>query len=94
MTLSIEEVMEIHAELLAGDGGAPSAAGSRTSRVGVDASPHGCCKDPIEEAAALWESLSQNRPFIDGNKRTSFAVMDIHLRAHGFVLVADSSAVY
>jgi death-on-curing protein len=25
--------------------------------------------DLIEEAAALWESLSQNHPFIDGNKR-------------------------
>jgi death-on-curing protein len=27
----------------------------------------------IEEAAALWESLSQNHLFIDGNKRTAFA---------------------
>ncbi len=25
--------------------------------------------DLIEEAAALWESLAQNHPFIDGNKR-------------------------
>jgi Fic/DOC family len=25
--------------------------------------------DPIEEAAALWESMSQNHPFADGNKR-------------------------
>ena len=29
--------------------------------------------DLVEEAAALWESLSQNHPFIDGNKRTAFA---------------------
>ena len=29
--------------------------------------------DPIEEAAALWESLAQNHPFIDGNKRSAFA---------------------
>ena len=27
----------------------------------------------IDEAAALWESLSQNHPFVDGNKRTAFA---------------------
>jgi death-on-curing family protein len=29
--------------------------------------------DLIDEAAALWESLAQNHPFIDGNKRTAFA---------------------
>ena len=27
----------------------------------------------IDETAALWESLSQNHPFIDGNKITAFA---------------------
>ena len=27
----------------------------------------------IEEAAALWENLAQNHPFIDGNIRTAFA---------------------
>src|SRR6266853_648728 len=29
--------------------------------------------DLIEEAAALGESLGQNHPFTDGNKRTAFA---------------------
>ena len=27
----------------------------------------------VDESAALWESLSQNHPFVDGNKRTTFA---------------------
>ena len=31
----------------------------------------GYYKDLIEEASALWESLSQNHPFVDGNKRTA-----------------------
>src|SRR5271166_1920929 len=35
----------------------------------------------IEEAAALWESLAQNHPFIDGNKRTAFCG-DLHLSCH------------
>lgn len=35
--------------------------------------------DLIEEAAALWESLSQNHPFIDGNKRTAFNAMHVFL---------------
>ena len=31
-------------------------------------------QDVIEEGAALWESLSQNHPFIDGNKRVAVTV--------------------
>ena len=29
--------------------------------------------DLVAETAALWESLSQNHPFIDGNKRAAMA---------------------
>ena len=38
--------------------------------------------DVISEAAALWESLSQNHPFVDGNKRTAIASMAAHLGIH------------
>ncbi|MEA2809871.1 MAG: death on curing protein [Rhodospirillaceae bacterium] len=44
--------------------------------------------DLVEEAAALWESLAQSHPFVDGNKRTAFAaaytflvINDVELRA-------------
>jgi death-on-curing protein len=37
----------------------------------------------IEEAAALWQSLSQNHPFVDGNKRTAFAAMYVFLLING-----------
>ena len=37
----------------------------------------------IEEAAALWESLSQNHPFVDGNKRTAFATAYTFLVING-----------
>src|ERR1700682_5647763 len=43
----------------------------------------------IEEAAALMESLSNNHPFLDGNKRTSFAVTDTFLRLNGSYLEAE-----
>jgi len=49
----------------------------------------GYYKDLIEEAASLWESLSQNHPFIDGNKRTAFATMDVFLKMNGYVLDAS-----
>ena len=46
--------------------------------------------DLISEAAALWESMAQNHPFIDGNKRTAFAVMDVFLKMNGILITASS----
>src|SRR5271156_3321109 len=50
--------------------------------------------DLIEEAAALWESLAQNHPFIDGNKRTAFAVTYTFLAVNGARLDADAVQTY
>jgi death-on-curing protein len=46
------------------------------------------------EAAALLESLIQNHPFVDGNKRVAFAVMDVFLRINGYRLTTDSDSVH
>ena len=48
----------------------------------------------IHEAAALLESLAQNHPFVDGNKRVAFAVVDVFLRINGHSITADSKAIY
>jgi death-on-curing protein len=48
----------------------------------------------IHEAAALLESLVQNHPFVDGNKRAAFAVVDVFLRINGLAITADSKAIY
>jgi death-on-curing protein len=50
--------------------------------------------DIIEEAAALWESLAQNHPFVDGNKRTAFAATYTFLAVNGLRVIADSKAAY
>jgi death on curing protein len=50
--------------------------------------------DLIGEAAALWESLSQNHPFIDGNKRTAFACTYTFLAINGVGITADTKSVY
>jgi len=42
--------------------------------------------DLIQEAAALWESLSQNHPFVDGNKRVAVTVTAAFLRVNGYRL--------
>ena len=48
--------------------------------------------DLIAEAAALWESLSQNHPFVDGNKRTAFAAAYTFLAINGVMLTAEADA--
>jgi death-on-curing protein len=40
----------------------------------------------LSEAAALLESLAINHPFVDGNKRMTFAAADVFLRINGWRL--------
>ena len=49
----------------------------------------GYYSDVVEEAAALWESLAQNHPFVDGNKRTGFAATYTFLAINGLRIAAD-----
>ena len=48
----------------------------------------------IEEAAALMESLSQNHPFVDGNKRVAFVMTDAFLRLNGSYIDCSRDAAY
>jgi len=47
----------------------------------------------IEEATALWESFMQNDPFIDGNKRTVFAILYVFLSVNGYKIVPDAKEI-
>ena len=48
----------------------------------------------IEEAAALWESLSQNHPLIDGNKRVAITMTGAFLRVNGYRLEFEDAKAY
>ena len=37
---------------------------------------------PVDKAAAIFESLITNHPFIDGNKRTAYVLMRLMLKNH------------
>lgn len=50
--------------------------------------------DTLLQAAALFESLIINHPFIDGNKRIAFAAMDVFLRMNQYHLLVDANEVY
>jgi death-on-curing protein len=43
-----------------------------------------------QQAAAYLYHLTMNHPFIDGNKRTAFAVMDTFLRVNGYNLILSN----
>jgi death on curing protein len=47
-----------------------------------------------EQAAAYLYHLAMNHPFIDGNKRTAFAVMDTFLRLNGYSLNLTNEQAY
>ncbi|MBX2914916.1 MAG: type II toxin-antitoxin system death-on-curing family toxin [Cyclobacteriaceae bacterium] len=38
--------------------------------------------NPVDKAAAIFESIITNHPFIDGNKRTAYVLMRLMLKNH------------
>src|SRR5271155_3571210 len=48
----------------------------------------------LHEAAALLESLVQNHPFVDDNKRVAFAVVDVSMRINGYAIIVGSQAIF
>ena len=51
-------------------------------------------KTIAEQAAAYLYHLAMNHPFVDGNKRTAFAVMDVFLRVNGYRLAVTDDDAY
>jgi death-on-curing protein len=47
-----------------------------------------------EMAAALFESLLMNHPFIDGNKRVGFFATDVFLRLNGWKLKVEATTAH
>lgn len=47
-----------------------------------------------EKAAAYGYHLCKNHPFIDGNKRAAFVIMDIFLQKNGWELVSTEEEAY
>ena len=45
-------------------------------------------------AAALFESLLMNHPFLDGNERVAFFATDVFLRLNGWKLRVDANKAH
>lgn len=90
--LDAELVLEIHAVQIARFSGSSGLRDPGQLDAALHRPQSGYYRDLIEEAAALWESLSQNHPFIDGNKRTAFASTFVFLGLNGLTLTAELPA--
>jgi len=87
--LTVIEVLSIHDDQIERYGGSAGVRDRGLLEAALFRPQTGYYADLIEEAAALWESLSQNHPFIDGNKRTAFAVTYTFLVINGAPLAAN-----
>jgi death-on-curing protein len=92
--LTVAEVEAIHRLLIDEYGGIHGIRDKHLLESAVFRPQSGYYGDIIEEAAALMESLSNNHPFLDGNKRSSFVVTDTFLRANGYFIDADTFEAY
>lgn len=48
----------------------------------------------FEKAAAIGESLIMNHPFVDGNKRTGYLLMETLLRHESYKITATDNDLY
>jgi death-on-curing protein len=81
--LTLDEVLAIHADQIETYGGSHGIRDLGQLEAELARPQTGYYPDLVAEAAALWESLAQNHPFIDGNKRTTFACTITFLRING-----------
>jgi len=92
--LTVAEVLAMHADQIERYGGASGLRDAGLLEAALFRPQTGYYQDVIEEAAALWESLAQNHPFVDGNKRTAFAAAYTFLAINGVSLRASADETY
>lgn len=91
--LTIEDAFDIHSAQIARFGGASGVRDAGLIEAALLRPQTGYYVDLIEEAAALWESLTMNHGFVDGNKRVGFACTYVFLRLNGLNLTAAPDGV-
>lgn len=91
---TVAEVLAIHAVLIEEFGGTTGVRDRGLIESALGRISSGYYTSIEEEAAALMESLSQNHPFVDGNKRVAFFVADVFLRMNGYHFECDNETAF
>lgn len=81
--LTLEDALHIHDDQIRSYGGAPVVRDEGLILSALLRPQTGYYADLIAEAAALWESLTMNHGFVDGNKRVAFGCMVVFMAANG-----------
>ena len=92
--LTVEEALALHERLIERFGGDSGVRDLGLLESALYRPQTGYYNDLGEQAAALFESLLMNHPFIDGNKRVAFFGTDVFLRLNGWKLEVDSKEGY
>ena len=92
--LTVADVLAIHVDLIERYGGAQGLRDAGLLEAALYRPQSGYYTDRLEQAAALWESLAQNHPFVDGNKRIAFAATFTFLDINGVAITASADATF
>ncbi len=92
--LSVDEVLAIHKRLIARFGGPDDVRDLGLLESALYRPRTGHYADIIQMAAALFESLLMNHPFVDGNKRVAFFATDVFLRLNGWSIRVNAIEAY
>lgn len=91
---TIQEVIALHDALIGAFGGTTGIRDEGALAAALMRPQLGYYDGLIQEAAALMESLANNRPFVDGNKRVAFFITDTFLRMNGRFIDCDNDDAY
>ena len=92
--LTVAEVLAIHHRQIEHYGGIQGFRDQGALEAAVFRPQMGYYANLAEEAVALMESLANNHPFVDGNKRVAFDATHTFLLVNGFTIVADPAETY
>ena len=92
--LSLDEVLAIHERVIDAYGGADGVRDLGLLESALYRPQSGYYEDLVTMAAALFESLLMNHPFVDGNKRVAFFATDVFLRLNGWRLEVDANEAH
>ena len=91
--LTLNEVLEVHRQVMAQSGGAEGlmhlpALESALAQPQMTFGGEDLYPTLVDKAAALGYTLIKNHPFLDGNKRTGHAAMEVFLVLNGYEIRA------
>lgn len=92
--ITTADALFFHKQLIERYGGAAGLRDAGALESALHRPQTGYYDTPVHEAAALFESLVQNHPFVDGNKRVAFAVVDVFLRINGYRITENSNVIH